>query len=74
MKFLLLRKNRAAENGSTWTLFVTERGQKPERPPAYDAERGRQTAEALDERTAAWSRRQLIETTPIPPDGDEIPF
>jgi hypothetical protein len=47
---------------------------KPERPPAYDAERGRQTAEALDERTAAWSRRQLIETTPIPSDGDEIPF
>jgi hypothetical protein len=25
MKFLLLRKNREDPNGSTWTLFVTER-------------------------------------------------
>ena len=32
MKFLLLRKNREDANGSTWTLFVTER--TPREPDA----------------------------------------
>jgi hypothetical protein len=32
MKFLLLRKSREEPNGSTWTLFVTERSQPQERP------------------------------------------
>jgi hypothetical protein len=32
VKFLLLRKNRAEENGSTWTLFVTARSERRDQP------------------------------------------
>jgi hypothetical protein len=32
LKFLLLRENREEENGSTWTLFVTARGERRDQP------------------------------------------
>jgi hypothetical protein len=62
-----------------WKLLIQEkdperRPQRKERPPAAEAERGRQTAGALDQRAAAWNSGERLETTPIPPDGDEIPF
>jgi hypothetical protein len=56
MKFLLLRKNREDPNGSTWTLFVTERTQRQDRP-SRDAERGRATHEAVRETAAAAAER-----------------
>jgi hypothetical protein len=48
MKFLLLRKNREAENGSTWTLFVAERSPRQERP-AQQAERYQQALATKDQ-------------------------
>jgi uncharacterized protein (DUF736 family) len=41
----------------TWKLMIQERD-PGRRPPAHQAERGRQTAEASREIGAAWSRRQ----------------
>jgi hypothetical protein len=60
----------SGETVQTWRLFAQERDperrpQRKERPPAAEAERGTQTAEALDQRGAAWSKRQ-----PLPRGGD----
>jgi hypothetical protein len=47
-----------------WKLLVQERDperrsqQQRERPPAHQAERGRATGEAINERADAWSKRQ----------------
>ena len=57
MKFLLLRKSREDPNGSTWTLFVTERSQKPERP-SRDAERGNATQTSVRAAADTWTREQ----------------
>jgi hypothetical protein len=45
----------------THTLFFTERKPKQERPPAQQAERGRQTSEASEEIAAGWSKKQRDE-------------
>jgi hypothetical protein len=57
MKFLLLRKHQEDANGSTWTLFVTERSQKQERP-TRPAERGNATQGRAREVADAWTREQ----------------
>jgi hypothetical protein len=61
MKFLLLRKHRADENGSTWMLFITARGDRKEHPSAHEAQRGRATAAASREIGSSWSKRQRDE-------------
>jgi hypothetical protein len=38
VKFLLLRKNREEENGSTWTLFVTARSERKSQATPHLAE------------------------------------
>jgi hypothetical protein len=72
MKFLLLRKNRAAENGSTWTLFVTER--TPRQDQRRSSESSRPAGPGAGVLAGAARATEPLVVEPIPRGGDEIPF
>jgi hypothetical protein len=58
VRVVIFRVHAPQPDGPTHTMFFAERKPRPERPQAADAHRGRATAEAVQERADAWSKRQ----------------
>jgi hypothetical protein len=72
MKFLLLRKNREAENGSTWTLFVTERTQRQDQRVS---ESTRPAGDGAGWLAGVGRHSEPLVVEPIPPGGDpDVPW